>query len=51
MSPMEGGVMPKPSEQAKAAFTRLVPGRPMKAYVTVPPKVPAAKKAGVKKLK
>jgi TfoX/Sxy family transcriptional regulator of competence genes len=131
MSPMEGGAMPKPSEQAKAAFTRLVPdgpsvtlrpmfgnlaafvngnmfaglfgedlflrlpedesakvrkqggrdfapmaGRPMKGYVTVPstwrgkpeaakgwiataleltgrmpPKVPAAKKAGVKKLK
>jgi TfoX/Sxy family transcriptional regulator of competence genes len=28
MSPMEGGTMPKPSEQAKAAFTRLVPGGP-----------------------
>ena len=27
MSPMEGGAMPKPSEQAKAAFTKLVPGR------------------------
>jgi TfoX/Sxy family transcriptional regulator of competence genes len=25
---MEGGAMPKPSEQAKAAFTRLVPGGP-----------------------
>jgi TfoX/Sxy family transcriptional regulator of competence genes len=28
MSPMEGGAMPKPSEQAKAAFTKLVPGGP-----------------------
>ena len=28
MSPMERGAMPKPSEQAKAAFTRLVPGGP-----------------------
>jgi TfoX/Sxy family transcriptional regulator of competence genes len=28
MSPMEGGTMPKPSEQAKAAFTRLVPDAP-----------------------
>ena len=28
MSPMEGGAMPKPSEQAKAAFTKLVPDRP-----------------------
>jgi TfoX/Sxy family transcriptional regulator of competence genes len=28
MSPMETGAMPKPSDQAKAAFTRLVPGEP-----------------------
>jgi TfoX/Sxy family transcriptional regulator of competence genes len=28
MSPMEGGTMPKPSEEAKAAFTRLVPDGP-----------------------
>ena len=28
MSPMEAGAMPKPSEQAKAAFTRLVPAGP-----------------------
>jgi TfoX/Sxy family transcriptional regulator of competence genes len=28
MSPMEGGAMPKPSDQAKAAFTRLVPAEP-----------------------
>jgi TfoX/Sxy family transcriptional regulator of competence genes len=28
MSPMEGGTMPKPSEQAKAAFTKLVPDAP-----------------------
>lgn len=28
MSPMDGGTMPKPSEQAKAAFTRLVPDAP-----------------------
>ena len=28
MGPMEGGAMPKPSEQAKAAFTKLVPGGP-----------------------
>jgi TfoX/Sxy family transcriptional regulator of competence genes len=28
MSPMEGGAMPKPSEQAKAAFTKLVPDAP-----------------------
>ena len=28
MSPMERGAMPKPSEQAKAAFTKLVPGGP-----------------------
>jgi TfoX/Sxy family transcriptional regulator of competence genes len=28
MSPMEGGAMPKPSELAKAAFTKLVPGEP-----------------------
>jgi TfoX/Sxy family transcriptional regulator of competence genes len=28
MSPMEGGAMPKPSDQAKAAFTELVPGEP-----------------------
>ena len=28
MSPMEAGAMPKPSEQAKAAFTRLVPDAP-----------------------
>ena len=28
MSPIEGGAMPKPSEQAKAAFTRLVPDAP-----------------------
>jgi TfoX/Sxy family transcriptional regulator of competence genes len=28
MSPMQGGAMPKPSEQAKAAFTKLVPGGP-----------------------
>src|ERR1700686_1800611 len=28
MSPMEGGAMPKPSEHAKAAFTKLVPGGP-----------------------
>jgi TfoX/Sxy family transcriptional regulator of competence genes len=28
MSPMERGSMPKPSEQAKAAFTRLVPAGP-----------------------
>jgi TfoX/Sxy family transcriptional regulator of competence genes len=28
MSPMEGGPMPKPSEEAKAAFTKLVPGAP-----------------------
>jgi TfoX/Sxy family transcriptional regulator of competence genes len=26
MSPMEGGAMPKPSDLAKAAFTKLVPG-------------------------
>jgi TfoX/Sxy family transcriptional regulator of competence genes len=25
---MEGGTMPKPSDQAKAAFTKLVPGEP-----------------------
>lgn len=28
MSPMAGGAMPKPSDQAKAAFTKLVPGGP-----------------------
>jgi TfoX/Sxy family transcriptional regulator of competence genes len=28
MSPMEGGSMPKPSEEAKAAFTRIVPAGP-----------------------
>ncbi|HVD46737.1 MAG TPA: TfoX/Sxy family protein [Candidatus Limnocylindria bacterium] len=28
MSPMEGGAMPKPSEDAKAAFTKLVPAGP-----------------------
>lgn len=28
MSRMAGGTMPKPSEGAKAAFTRLVPGEP-----------------------
>ncbi len=28
MSPMTGGAMPKPTEQAKAAFTKLVPGEP-----------------------
>jgi TfoX/Sxy family transcriptional regulator of competence genes len=28
MSPMERGAMPKPSEQSKAAFTKLVPGEP-----------------------
>ena len=28
MGPTEGGTMPKPSEQAKAAFTKLVPGGP-----------------------
>jgi TfoX/Sxy family transcriptional regulator of competence genes len=28
MSPMGRGAMPKPSEQAKAAFTNLVPGEP-----------------------
>ena len=28
MSPMEGGAMPKPSEEAKAAFTKLVPDGP-----------------------
>ena len=28
MSPMEGGRMPKPSDQAKAAFTKLVPDGP-----------------------
>ena len=28
MSPMEGGAMPKPSDQAKAAFTKLVPDAP-----------------------
>src|SRR5712691_5418866 len=28
MSPMEGGAMPKPSEQAKEAFTKLVPVGP-----------------------
>jgi TfoX/Sxy family transcriptional regulator of competence genes len=28
MSPMQGGKMPKPSEEAKAAFTRLVPAGP-----------------------
>jgi TfoX/Sxy family transcriptional regulator of competence genes len=28
MSPMEGGSMPKPSEQAKAAFTKIVPDGP-----------------------
>src|SRR6202521_1127715 len=28
MSPMEGGAMPKPSDQAKAAFTKLVPDGP-----------------------
>ena len=28
MGPMEGGAMPKPSEQAKVAFTKLVPGGP-----------------------
>jgi TfoX/Sxy family transcriptional regulator of competence genes len=28
MSPMEGGTMPKPSEDAKAAFTKLVPDAP-----------------------
>ena len=28
MSRMTGGAMPKPSEQAKAAFTKLVPGEP-----------------------
>lgn len=28
MSPSEGGAMPKPSEEAKAAFAKLVPGGP-----------------------
>jgi TfoX/Sxy family transcriptional regulator of competence genes len=28
MSPMERGSMPKPSDEAKAAFTKLVPGEP-----------------------
>src|SRR5467141_4223090 len=28
MSRMEGGAMPKPSDQAKAAFTKLVPDEP-----------------------
>src|ERR1700730_685636 len=28
MSPMTCGAMPKPSEDAKAAFTKLVPGEP-----------------------
>lgn len=28
MSPMTGGSMPKPSDDAKAAFTKLVPGEP-----------------------
>jgi TfoX/Sxy family transcriptional regulator of competence genes len=28
MSPMTGGAMPKPSDDAKAAFTKLVPGEP-----------------------
>jgi TfoX/Sxy family transcriptional regulator of competence genes len=28
MSPIEGGAMPKPSDQAKAAFTKLVPDQP-----------------------
>jgi TfoX/Sxy family transcriptional regulator of competence genes len=28
MSPMEGATMPKPSEEAKAAFSRLVPAGP-----------------------
>src|SRR5258708_21290517 len=28
MSPMDGGAMPRPSEQAKEAFTKLVPGGP-----------------------
>jgi TfoX/Sxy family transcriptional regulator of competence genes len=28
MSPMEHGTMPKPGEEAKAAFTKLVPGGP-----------------------
>jgi TfoX/Sxy family transcriptional regulator of competence genes len=28
MSPMERGTMPKPGEEAKAAFTKLVPGGP-----------------------
>jgi TfoX/Sxy family transcriptional regulator of competence genes len=28
MSPMEGGSMPKPSEEAKAAFIKLVPAGP-----------------------
>lgn len=28
VSPAEGGAMPKPSDQAKAAFTKLVPGEP-----------------------
>jgi len=73
MSPMEGGAMPKPSEQAKAAFTKLVPdgptvtvpgtwrGKPesIKGWIAtaleltgrMPPKVPAAKKAGDQKTK
>src|SRR6202165_4757820 len=28
MSPMEGGAMPKPSDNAKAAFTKLMPDGP-----------------------
>src|SRR6202162_5938368 len=28
MSPMQAGAMPKPSDQAKAAFSTLVPGEP-----------------------
>src|ERR1700686_2932737 len=28
MSPMESGAMPKPSDRAKAAFTKLVPAGP-----------------------
>ena len=28
MSPMTSGAMPKPSDQAKAAFSKLVPGEP-----------------------
>src|ERR1700688_2092971 len=28
MSPMESGAMPKPSDEAKAAFTKLVPAGP-----------------------